>query len=111
MSEHLRISTSSPASIANLGAGYDCLALAVDLRNGYHIYSDLGRPMTNEDTVPEFTFRQPFQGDYAATDSRMRTLDGNLFVRAFEDTRKHQTPLSRCRAAHPSLSMLCDTNG
>lgn len=95
----LRISTSSPASTANLGSGFDCLALAFDdLRNKYELYADLRR--LSENSV-EFTFCDPFQGAYASADRRMRTVDGNLFVQAFENARRYLCnkagrPVPRC---------------
>lgn len=95
----LRISTSSPASTANLGSGFDCLALAFDdLRNEYELYADLRR--LSENSV-EFTFCDPFAGPYAFTDRRMRTVDGNLFVQAFENARRYLCakagrPVPRC---------------
>lgn len=87
-SDYLRIATSSPATIANLGAGFDCLALAVELRNEYNLYSYLGQQVTNEDNIPEFTLNDPFDGPYGRTDRRMRTLNQNLFVQSFRYTRR-----------------------
>ncbi len=97
--ELLRISTSSPASTANLGSGFDCLSLAFDdLSNEYELYADLRRLSENS---AEFTFCDPFEGRYASTDRRMRTVDGNLFVQAFENARRYLCtkagrPVPRC---------------
>lgn len=87
-SECLRIATSSPATVANLGAGFDCLALAVDLRNEYDLYFHLDQQVTAEDNIPEFTINDPFAGPYGMTDRRMRTLNQNLFVLSFKHTRR-----------------------
>jgi homoserine kinase len=87
-SNYLCINTSSSATIANLGAGFDCLAMAVDLRNEYNLYSYMGEQVTGESNIPEFTLYDPFDGPYGKTDRRMRTLNQNLFVESFRYTRK-----------------------
>jgi homoserine kinase len=81
----LRIVARSPASVANLGAGYDCIALAVDLWNEYELCAYTCPLGSNT----EFTLADPFDGEYAGADARMRTEDGNLFVKAFSFTRKY----------------------
>ena len=63
-SDYLCISTTSPATIANLGAGFDCLAMAVDLRNEYQLFSYMGEQVAIENNVPEFTLHDPFDGPY-----------------------------------------------
>jgi homoserine kinase len=80
----LQIRVSAPASIANLGAGFDCLAMALDLRNQYHLHADIRAVSTGE-----AEFKVELGGTYAQTDARMRVLDGNLFIKAFQDTRKY----------------------
>lgn len=84
----LRIHVQSPASVANLGSGYDCLALAVDLWNHYDLYAyqcSLGDRQ-------EFSFTTSFTGAYGAgdsRDSRIETEDGNSFVQSFIYTRRY----------------------
>lgn len=85
----LEITVNVPASVANLGAGYDCLALAVELRNRFRLYCDL------RDTSPgEKEYEFQFSGRYKDADKRMLTPDGNLFVQAFKVVRKYLCDLA-----------------
>lgn len=80
----VRIRVATPASVANLGAGFDCLALALNLENEFALYVDLSGLADNL----EKEFEIDLSGRYKDTDPKMRTLDGNLFVRSFQRTRK-----------------------
>lgn len=82
--EVLKIGVSSPASIANMGAGYDFLALAVNLRNQFTIYVDLRRQLH----IGENEFKFEVKGDYWDTDRRINSAKTNLFAEAFERARK-----------------------
>ncbi len=79
-----RISISAPATIANLGAGYDCLAMALDFDNHFTLYFD--DRQLEEGTEKEFTIE--LSGDCQNDDPNLGTKDRNLFIRAFEETRK-----------------------
>jgi|GEM_PF-5243048 len=81
---HIKILVKTPASTANIGAGYDCIAIAIDLWNFYEMHIDLS-PFNNR--LKEFDIRF-LENQYYDIDPRMRTPDGNLFVRAFEHSRK-----------------------
>lgn len=85
----LEITLDVPASVANLGAGYDCLALAVALRNRFRLYCDLRDISPGE---KEYEFQ--FSGRYKDADKRMLTPDGNLFVQAFKHVRKYLCDLA-----------------
>ncbi len=102
----LRIVVRAPASVANLGSGYDCLALAVDLWNEYELYSaDRGL-----DGQAEYTFADEFTGRYAAADPRLRAFNENLFVRTFADTRKYLCDKAGLRVPHrPCFVRQCVT--
>jgi len=80
----IRISVKSPASTANLGAGYDCISIAVDLWNHYEMHVDLS-PFNSNRKEYEFRF---LENQYYDVDPKMRSSDGNLFVRAFDKARK-----------------------
>ena len=80
----LRIAVKSPASTANLGAGYDCLAIAIDLWNYYEMHVELS-PFDINRKEYEFRF---LENQYYDVDPKMRSSDGNLFVRAFDHARK-----------------------
>lgn len=95
----LHITARAPASVANLGSGYDCLALAVDLWNKFELFA----VASSLDGNQEFTLDAPFSGAYGTDDVRMRTPDSNLFVKSFVYTRKYlcdragvETPRSPC---------------
>lgn len=85
----LAITVEVPASVANLGAGFDCLALALELRNRFRLYCDLRDRSPDE---KEYEFH--LGGTYRDTDKRMLTPDGNLFVQAFQDARKYVCELA-----------------
>ncbi len=79
------VSVEAPATVANVGAGFDCLAFAVDLWNGFELFSvdvDL-------DGGQEFELLDPFTGRYGSRDTRIRTPDANLFLKTFVRTRKY----------------------
>jgi homoserine kinase len=79
----IKIDVSSPASVANIGAGYDSLALAVNLRNRFTMYVEL-RPLHTGES--EFKFE--VAGEYLDVDPRINSSKTNLFAEAFERTRK-----------------------
>lgn len=80
----VKIFVTTPASIANLGAGFDCLALALDLKNEFTLYVDQ-RGLV-EGTEKEFEI--DLNGRYKDVDPKMLTASGNLFVHSFDETRK-----------------------
>lgn len=81
-----RITVETSASIANLGAGYDCLALAVDLMNSYSLYfEDVPREGADSMRSPEIFL----QGSFAKDDEVRIGGDGNLFWAAFDEASKH----------------------
>ena len=67
MPEHMRVS--APASSANLGPGFDCPAVALDLRNEIELRREDGQGL-----------RVAVEGEGAETAS---TGPDNLFVRSF----------------------------
>jgi homoserine kinase len=77
-----RVIVSVPASSANLGPGFDCLAVALDLRNRFTV------------TVPPFadqtpaTVRMTVAGPVAGLEPLAQEAD-NLFVRAFQRVYAH----------------------
>lgn len=90
-----RIQVRAPATVANLGPGFDTLALAVDLCNEYVLFADL-RP-----GVPLREPRFNLSGPYDTADQRMNSADGNLFYRSFQFTIKflcnrHRLPYPEC---------------
>ena len=90
------ITVEVPASVANLGSGYDCLALAIELQNSFRLYCDI-RAIGPDDHEYEFHLR----GRYGDSDTRMLKPDGNLFVQAFRDVRQYLCvlagyPVPRC---------------
>ena len=90
--EVIKIDVSSPASVANMGAGYDSLALAVSLRNRFTMYVEM-RPLE----TGESEFRFEIGGDYAGIDPRIRLANGNLFAEAFVRTRQELCEAQRLR--------------
>lgn len=97
MTELNKISVRSPASSANLGAGYDCLALALDGWNDYDLYIDprhLGT-LSNGTLEDEYVFS--LEGTYANAIDSMRSASGNLFVQAVEMTLDRLSNMSASR--------------
>lgn len=89
-----RISVATSASIANLGAGYDCLALSVNLMNRYDMYIDL-RGNDTRDGQCEIRL----EGKYREFDQqRMTNSSGNLFLKSFYRTLSYFRDKSRIDA-------------
>lgn len=78
----IKIDISSPASVANIGAGYDCLALAVGLRNKFTMYADL-RQLEPGEKEFEIELNGPFREKDASRIGRPGT---NLFADSFKTT-------------------------
>ncbi len=66
----LEVHVTVPASTANLGPGFDCLGLALSLRN------------TVEMAVLDSGFEMTIEGEGASPSGRLRTDRGNLIARA-----------------------------
>lgn len=76
------ITVETSASVANLGAGYDCLAMAVELLNTYKLYFEsIARPDAHVLRSPEIQLAGEFQLD----DQVKIGGDGNLFWAAFHE--------------------------
>lgn len=74
------ISVKTSASVANLGAGYDCLALSLDLMNSYDLYFE------DAIRIDDGSVRSPelqLGGRYVNDDQVKIGGDGNLFWAAF----------------------------
>jgi homoserine kinase len=81
----VKIRVATPASIANLGPGFDCLALAVDLRNEYSLYADLRALNFGIDKEVQFQL----SGPYSSTDPNLLNAATNLFAASFDFTCKY----------------------
>lgn len=79
-----RIFVQTPASVANLGAGYDCLALAIDLFNDYELYYER-TPRVLSDSIEELRF--DISGPFAPPELVSHLSGkGNYFVVAMKKT-------------------------
>jgi homoserine kinase len=77
--KYLRIHLRSPASTANLGPGYDCIAIAIDLWNSYEMEINLA---TFDNALKEFNIKL-LENKYYNVDHKMMSVNGNLFVGGF----------------------------
>jgi len=76
------ISVETAASVANLGAGYDCLAMAIEITNTYDLYFEDSERFV-EGTFPKIEYH--LTGAYSQYDEAKISGEGNLFVIAFQD--------------------------
>lgn len=84
MKKELTLVIKTPASIANLGAGYDCLAMALDLWNYYEMKINISEELHGG---KEYDIKIN-QGHNLYSEPRMSSKENNLFVNTFEHVRE-----------------------